>query len=109
MSNPLSVSLSTAAGSSPVRSFNEWDPLEEVIVGSLDGAVMPPSHITVTRTIPPLATACLADTATRALWSMPPDANWMGSSTSFSSRLNGSLTELGLARFTRLVAAFPAP
>lgn len=55
MSNPLSVSLSTAAGSCPVRSFNEWDPLEEVIVGSLEGAVMPPSHITVTRTIPPLA------------------------------------------------------
>lgn len=55
MSNPLSVSLSTATGSCPVRSFNEWDPLEEVIVGSLDGAVMPPSHITVTRTIPPLA------------------------------------------------------
>jgi glycine amidinotransferase len=38
-----------------VHSFNEWDPLEEVIVGSLEGAVMPPSHITVTRTIPPLA------------------------------------------------------
>src|SRR5262245_34118127 len=55
MSNPLPLSLSTATGASPVRSFNEWDPLEEVIVGSLDGAVMPPSHITVTRTIPPLA------------------------------------------------------
>ena len=50
MSNPLSVSLSSPMSTCPVRSFNEWDPLEEVIVGSLEGAVMPPSHITVTRT-----------------------------------------------------------
>jgi glycine amidinotransferase len=55
MSNLLSVSLSSSTSTCPVRSFNEWDPLEEVIVGSLEGAVMPPSHITVTRTIPPLA------------------------------------------------------
>jgi len=55
MSNPLSVSLSSPMRTCPVRSFNEWDPLEEVIVGSLEGAVMPPSHITVTRTILPLA------------------------------------------------------
>ena len=38
-----------------LRSFNEWDPFEKVIVGSLEGAVMPPSHITLTRTILPLA------------------------------------------------------
>ena len=49
------MSLSSPTSTCPVRSFNEWDPLEEVIVGSLEGAVMPPSHITVTRTIPPLA------------------------------------------------------
>jgi glycine amidinotransferase len=48
-------SLSSTTSTRLVRSFNEWDPLEEVIVGSLEGAVMPPSHITVTRTIPPLA------------------------------------------------------
>ena len=54
MSNPLSVSLSSATGTCPVRSFNEWDPLEEVIVGSLDGAVMLSAHITVTRIFPPL-------------------------------------------------------
>jgi glycine amidinotransferase len=48
-------SLSSTTSARLVRSFNEWDPLEEVIVGSLEGAVMPPSHITVTRTIPPLA------------------------------------------------------
>ena len=48
-------SLSSTTSTRLIRSFNEWDPLEEVIVGSLEGAVMPPSHITVTRTIPPLA------------------------------------------------------
>ena len=26
----------------PVSSWNEWDPLEEIIVGRLDGAVIPP-------------------------------------------------------------------
>lgn len=30
---------------SPVCSYNEWDPLEEVIVGRLDGAVLPQYHI----------------------------------------------------------------
>jgi glycine amidinotransferase len=32
----------------PVNSWNEWDPLEEVIVGRLDGAVVPPFHVSVT-------------------------------------------------------------
>ena len=85
MSNPLSVSLSTATNTCPVRSFNEWDPLEEVIVGTLDGAVMPPSHIAVTQTIPPSrrsSIACSAGTATRASWWTPPVANWMGLSAS---------------------------
>ncbi len=36
-----------------VNSFNEWDSLEEVIVGRLDGAVVPPWHITVKATMPP--------------------------------------------------------
>jgi len=35
-----------------VNSFNEWDPLEEVIVGRLDGAVIPPWHVTVKATMP---------------------------------------------------------
>lgn len=35
-----------------VSSFNEWDPLEEVIVGRLDGAVIPPWHVTVKATMP---------------------------------------------------------
>ena len=39
----------------PVNSHNEWDPLEEVIVGRLEGAVIPSPHITVTRNVPPAA------------------------------------------------------
>ena len=27
---------------SPVNSWNEWDPLEEVIVGRVEGAIVPP-------------------------------------------------------------------
>lgn len=38
----------TPAAVRPVNSWNEWDPLEEVIVGRLDGAVVPPFHVTVT-------------------------------------------------------------
>ena len=37
----------------PVNSYNEWDPLEEVIVGHLEGAIIPPYHVTVTYNIPP--------------------------------------------------------
>ena len=36
----------------PVRSYNEWDPLEEVIVGRVDGAVMPPYHPAVLGSVP---------------------------------------------------------
>jgi glycine amidinotransferase len=37
----------------PVSSHNEWDPLEEVIVGRLEGATIPTSHITITQGVPP--------------------------------------------------------
>lgn len=37
----------------PVNSHNEWDPLEEVIVGRLEGGIIPPYHVTVTYNIPP--------------------------------------------------------
>jgi glycine amidinotransferase len=37
----------------PVNSHNEWDLLEEVIVGRLEGAIIPPYHVTVTYNIPP--------------------------------------------------------
>jgi len=37
---------------SPVNSYNGWDPLEEVIVGRLEGATIPPAHPSVTFTLP---------------------------------------------------------
>jgi hypothetical protein len=40
---------------SPVNSHNEWDPLEEVIVGRLEGAVIPSDHAVVTCNIPGMA------------------------------------------------------
>ena len=40
---------------SPVNSHNEWDPLEEIIVGRLEGATIPSSHPVVTCNIPGLA------------------------------------------------------
>jgi glycine amidinotransferase len=39
----------------PVNSHNEWDPLEEIIVGRLDGATIPSGHPVVTCNVPPLA------------------------------------------------------
>jgi len=36
----------------PVNSYNGWDPLEEVIVGRLSGATIPPAHPAVTFTLP---------------------------------------------------------
>jgi glycine amidinotransferase len=57
---PLPAELSDggeAAGqddASPrVWSWTEWDPLEEVIVGRLEGATIPSNHITVTYNLPP--------------------------------------------------------
>lgn len=40
---------------SPVHSHTEWDPLEEIVVGRLDGATIPSSHPVVTCNIPPWA------------------------------------------------------
>ena len=37
---------------SPVMSWTEWDPLEEVVVGRLEGATIPSDHITVTFNLP---------------------------------------------------------
>ena len=42
----------TPAPKSPVMAWNEWDPLEEVIVGSLDGATIPSHHLTVIFNLP---------------------------------------------------------
>jgi len=35
-----------------VNSWNEWDPLEEVIVGRLEGAAAPPGHVTMVGNLP---------------------------------------------------------
>lgn len=35
-----------------VSSYNEWDPLEEVIVGSVDGAVIPQWHVALKGAVP---------------------------------------------------------
>jgi glycine amidinotransferase len=43
----------TQSGSCPVNSHNEWDPLEEVIVGSVDGAMFPAWHTIDKHTFPP--------------------------------------------------------
>jgi glycine amidinotransferase len=40
------------ASFSPVSSHNEWDPLEEVIVGRLEGATIPSNHLAVTFNLP---------------------------------------------------------
>jgi glycine amidinotransferase len=39
----------------PVSSHNEWDPLEEVVVGRLEGATIPSRHPVVACNIPPWA------------------------------------------------------
>ncbi|MGF1488899.1 MAG: hypothetical protein ACFBSE_17580 [Prochloraceae cyanobacterium] len=36
----------------PVNSYNEWDALEEIIVGRLEGAIIPPYHPIVTHNVP---------------------------------------------------------
>src|SRR6478609_8620030 len=40
---------------SPVNSHNEWDPLEEIIVGRLEGATIPSNHPVVSCNIPGMA------------------------------------------------------
>ncbi|THA75799.1 amidinotransferase [Streptomyces sp. A0592] len=57
MDTVASVDAASPAGTlvSPVGSHNEWDPLEEIIVGTLDGATIPSSHPVVACNIPPWA------------------------------------------------------
>lgn len=47
------VEIAPAEGTPVVNTFNEWDPLEEVIVGVIDGACVPTWHITLEATMPP--------------------------------------------------------
>ena len=56
MDKSAAASTSGAKGppnTCPVNSHNEWDPLEEIIVGRLEGATMPTAHVSVTYNIPP--------------------------------------------------------
>ena len=39
----------------PVNSHNEWDPLEEVIVGRLEGATIPSYHVSFSGNLPSAA------------------------------------------------------
>ncbi|MEU0741622.1 amidinotransferase [Streptomyces sp. NPDC006134] len=57
MTAPSTTAGTSAAESlvSPVNSHNEWDPLEEIVVGRLDGATIPSSHPVVSCNIPPWA------------------------------------------------------
>ena len=45
----------TIAADCPVNSHNEWDPLEEIIVGRLEGSTIPSDHPVVTCNIPGMA------------------------------------------------------
>ena len=49
---PSNLSASNAC---PVNSHNEWDPLEEIIVGRLEGSTIPSDHPVVTCNIPGMA------------------------------------------------------
>ena len=49
------MTQAAVAGSSGVRTYNEWDPLEEVIVGRLEGATIPSRHVTFDGNLPPIA------------------------------------------------------
>ena len=53
----LSPTLSDVAAAAPqpasaVMSYTEWDPLEEIIVGQLEGATIPSKHAAVTVNMP---------------------------------------------------------
>jgi glycine amidinotransferase len=52
MSKFVQVEADRETAASPVNSWNEWDPLEEVIVGRLEGATIPSSHVVVTYDVP---------------------------------------------------------
>ena len=49
---PEAERTAEAANGCAVNSWNEWDPLEEVVVGRLEGAAAPPSHVTMVGNLP---------------------------------------------------------
>ena len=82
------VSLAAQRPVSPVSSHNEWDPLEEIIVGRLEGAVIPSSHPVVTCNIPGMAAWGKRSPPVTAIprsWSHRRSANSTGSSTLLES------------------------
>src|SRR3989344_9337664 len=44
--------MKTIKASAAVRSYNEWDPLEEVVVGVVEGATVPPWDVATKATMP---------------------------------------------------------
>ncbi len=46
------IAAAPSQQTSPVMSYTEWDPLEEAIVGRLEGATIPSNHMTVTFNLP---------------------------------------------------------
>lgn len=55
----VSTPRPTATTTCPVNSYNSWDPLEEVIVGRLEGATVPSGHVSVTYNLPRMAARML--------------------------------------------------
>ncbi|MCZ9346966.1 amidinotransferase, partial [Streptomyces sp. TRM76130] len=55
MPTPLTSESAVEPLDSPVCSHNEWDPLEEVVVGRVDGATFPTDHPVVACNVPPRA------------------------------------------------------
>lgn len=53
------IALNLVPEGCPVNSFNSWDPLEEVIVGRLEGATIPSGHISVSYNVPRTAARLL--------------------------------------------------
>ncbi len=62
----MEASSSTAMSlpaQSPVMAYNEWDPLEEVIVGRLEGSTIPSNHVMITYNLPKSAAKAFRVTA----------------------------------------------
>lgn len=49
---PAPVQQSEAASDCPVNTHTEWDPLEEIVVGRLEGATVASNHVAVMASIP---------------------------------------------------------
>ncbi|HRX78085.1 MAG: amidinotransferase [Planctomycetaceae bacterium] len=57
----------------PVNSYNEWDPLEEVIVGRLEHAMLPDSQIINKHTFPPSDSSLIQEILALGGVPYPPD------------------------------------